>query len=76
MAVYMVMTFLGIYFIKIMHAYVGITSLLRVVLAPMAGYMQFKLKDMRVHAIHKLFGRLAILFMLTNAALGLQLIFR
>jgi hypothetical protein len=41
-----------------MHAYVGMVSLLLVVLAPMAGYMQFKLKDMRVHAIHKLFGRL------------------
>ena len=76
MAVFMVTTFMGVYFIGIMHAYVGMASLLLVVLAPMAGYMQFKLKDMRVHAIHKLFGRLAILFMLTNAALGLQLIFR
>jgi peptidoglycan/LPS O-acetylase OafA/YrhL len=35
MAVYMVSTYLGIYFIKITHAYVGIASLLLVVLAPL-----------------------------------------
>jgi len=76
MAVYMVSTYMGIYFIKIMHAYVGMASLLLVVLAPTTGYMQFKLKDMRVHAIHKMSGRLAILFMLANVVLGLQIILR
>jgi len=76
MAVYMVSTYLGIYFIKITHAYVGITSLFLVVLAPLIGYMQFRLKDKRVHVIHKLSGRLAILFMLANVLLGLQIILR
>ncbi len=76
MAVYMVSTYLGIHFIKITHAYVGISSLLLVVLAPLTGFMKFRLKDMRVHVIHKLSGRLAIIFMLANVLLGLQIILR
>ncbi len=74
-AVYMVSSYLGVYFIKITHAYVGSVSLLLIILTPLTGFMQFRLKDRRMHVIHRLSGRLAILFMLANVLLGLQIVF-
>jgi hypothetical protein len=73
-AAYMVSTYMGTYLVMEPHAYLGITALALVVFAPIMGSMQFRIKDKRMHIIHRWSGRLAIVMVLANIASGWMMI--
>ena len=73
-AAYMVSTYMGTYLVMEPHAYLGIAALALVVIAPIMGFMQFRIKDKRMHIIHRWSGRLAIVMVLTNIASGWMMI--
>ncbi len=69
-AVYMVSTYLGAYFINGQHEYIGITAVAFVVFTPIIGFMQLRKSDKRMRIVHRWSGRLAIAVMLINAVVG------
>ena len=73
-AAYMVSTYMGTYLVMEPHAYLGIAALALVVIAPIMGFMQFRIKDKRMHIIHRWFGRLAIAMVLINIWAGWTMI--
>jgi hypothetical protein len=74
LAVYMVSTDMGTYLVMEPHAYLGIAALALVVITPIMGFMQFRIKDKRMHTIHKWSGRLAITVVLINVAAGWMMV--
>ena len=73
-AAYMVSTYMETYLVMEPHAYIGITAVALVVLAPIMGFMQFRTRDKRMHIIHRWTGRLAIAMVLVNIAAGWMMI--
>lgn len=73
-AAYMVSTYMGTYLVMEPHAYLGIAALALVVFAPIMGFMQFRIKDKRMHIIHRWSGRLAIAMVLINIWAGWTMI--
>jgi hypothetical protein len=73
-AAYMVSTYMDTYLVMEPHAYLGISAMALVVLAPIMGFMQFRTKDKRMHIIHRWTGRLAIAMVLINIATGWMMI--
>lgn len=76
MAAYLVSTYLEMIFVKETHAYLGIGAALFVIITPIAGFMQFRRKDMRIRQAHKWLGRIALILMLGNVIAGLQMILK
>jgi len=74
LAAYMVSTYMDTYLVMETHAYLGITAVALVVLAPIMGFMQFRTKDKRIHIIHRWTGRLAIVMVLINIWAGWTMI--
>ncbi|MFB3764818.1 MAG: DUF998 domain-containing protein [Methanotrichaceae archaeon] len=75
-AAYLLSTYFEVYFVGELHSYLGIGAVTFVILTPIMGYMQFKLKDKRIRAAHRWLGRLALVFMLANIAVGLQMVLK
>lgn len=73
-AVYMVLSYSGVYFVGGSHANIGITAVVLAVFTPIMGYMQFQKNDKRIRIIHRWSGRLVIAMMLINAAVGWMMI--
>ncbi len=75
-AAYLVSTYLDTYFLRELHAYLGIGAVLLVVFTPIIGFMQFRLRDKRIKAIHRWSGRTTLVIMLANILAGLQMIIK
>ncbi len=75
-AAYLVITYRQTYLVMETHAYLGIVAILLVVSTPIIGFMQFKLRDKRLRAVHKWSGRAVLVFMLANVLAGLQMVLK
>ena len=64
MAFYMVSLLIGIHF-QVFHAYLGVITVIMVLMTPVLGFMQFKLKNHRpqVRIMHRWSGRITISLM-------------
>lgn len=75
-AAYLVSTYLDTYFVRELHSYLGILSVLLVIFTPIIGFMQFRLNDKRIRTIHKLSGRATLAFVGANILAGLQMVLK
>jgi hypothetical protein len=73
-AIYMVSTYLGTLIVDEVHAYLGLCVLLAVLVTPTLGYAQFRIRDKRMHAIHRWSGRLTLTLMAANLLVGIAMI--
>ena len=72
MAFYMVSLSIGSHF-QVFHAYLGLITIIMVLMTPVLGFMQFKLKNHRsqVRIAHRWFGRITITLMAFTIISGL-----
>ncbi len=75
-AAFLLSTYFEVYFVREIHSYLGIGAVSFVILTPIIGFMQFKLKDKRMRVAHKWLGRIALIFMSANIVAGLQMILK
>ncbi len=59
-AFYMVATYYGTYFVREVHPYLGASVFVFVIITPILGFLQFRVKDRRMHEIHRWSGRLTL----------------
>ncbi|HWQ19058.1 MAG TPA: hypothetical protein VN455_04715 [Methanotrichaceae archaeon] len=72
-AVYMVSTYLNALVLNEIHAYLGLSVLLAVLITPALGFAQFKTRDKRMHAVHRWSGRLTLALMAANLLVGIAM---
>jgi hypothetical protein len=73
-AVYMVSVYMETSFVREMHAYLGASVFIFLILTPMLGIFQFRSKDMRIHTIHRWSGRIALILILFTIIAGIQMV--
>ncbi|VVB72789.1 Uncharacterised protein [uncultured archaeon] len=73
-AAYMVSAYMETFFVPGTHAYLGTGVFAFLIITPVLGIIQFRLKDGRVHALHRWSGRITILLGLLNIFAGVQMV--
>jgi hypothetical protein len=73
-AIYMVSRYLNALILSEVHAYLGLAVLLAVLITPTLGFAQFRIRDKRMHAIHRWSGRLTLALMAANLLVGIAMI--
>jgi|GEM_PF-291022 len=73
-AIYMVSTYLSAIILNEVHAYLGLVVLLAVLITPALGFAQFRIRDKRMHAIHRWSGRITLTLMAANILVGIAMI--
>ncbi len=74
LSIYMVSSTVGSFQLRLPHSYLGLIVLLMLLITPLLGWLQFKLKKqskVKVRTIHKWFGRITIALLLLNVLFGL-----
>jgi nitrogen fixation/metabolism regulation signal transduction histidine kinase len=72
-AAYMVSIYMETSFVREMHAYLGASVFILLIVTPLLGIFQFRLKDKRMHTIHRWSGRITIMFILFAIIAGIQM---
>ncbi|MDD2754254.1 MAG: hypothetical protein PHS80_01875 [Methanothrix sp.] len=73
-AAYMVSAYMETPFVREMHAYLGASVFIFIIVTPMLGIFQFRSKDMRIHTIHRWSGRITIMLILLTIIAGIQMV--
>jgi hypothetical protein len=73
-AAYMVSVYMETYFVQEMHAYLGASVFIFLIVTPLFGIFQFRSKDKRIHTIHRWSGRITIMLILFTIIAGIQMV--
>lgn len=73
-AAYMVSVYMETFFVRETHAYLGASVFVFLIVTPMLGMLQFRLKDKRVHILHRWGGRITLMLILFTAIAGIQMV--
>jgi hypothetical protein len=73
-AAYMVSVYMETSFVREMHAYLGVSVFVFVIVIPMLGIFQFKSKDMRIHTIYRWSGRITIMLILLTIIAEIEMV--
>jgi hypothetical protein len=73
-AAYMVSFYMGTYFIRETHAYLGAGVFGFVIITPLLGLFQFRSKDKRIRSMHRWSGRITIVLMLLTIFAGTSMV--
>lgn len=55
------------------HAYLGAMTILAVVLTPILGFLQFRIRKKQIRIVHRWSGRITIILVVVTIAAGLRL---
>lgn len=73
-AAYMVSAYMETYFVQEIHAYLGASVFVLIIVTPILGLLQFRSKDKRIRTIHRWSGRITIMLMLFTIFAGIQMV--
>jgi hypothetical protein len=74
LAAYMVSVYMETFFVREIHAYLGIGVLASIIITPSLGILQFRSNDRRIRTIHRWSGRFTIMLMLLAMYAGVQMV--
>jgi hypothetical protein len=73
-AVYMVSVYMETSFVREMHAYLGASVFIFLIMTPILGIFQFRSKDMRIRTFHRWSGRITIMLILLTIIARIQMV--
>ena len=73
-AAYMVSKYMETYFVQEPHAYLGASTFVFIVITPILGIAQFKLREKRIRILHRWSGRITMLLIIATILAGIQMV--